>query len=103
MADRIDTLEDILGFFCDNPIDEMIERNLVTDESLQNFFKFVIYAEKYDLMIDDLIYNGGNLGIQNNEIKILDWGSKEFISSLYHTASPIEYDSLQKRINLYAR
>ena len=99
--DKVVMIDDISGFWCDNPIDIIIEKQLVSEKNLQNFFYFTEVAGKMNYSIDDLFYNGGNIGVLNDQIKIIDWGYTNSLKPSDYITTTLQYKKLQERLELF--
>ena len=69
-------LDEIIGSWTDTPIEEIIQYGLVSENHIREFFKFIIAFQKIGQSIEELLFNGGNLGVYNRHIQIVDWGIK---------------------------
>lgn len=74
VLDRVQMIDELIGSWSDSALEEIIEQDLVPYDNIQFFLEFSREAEKLGASLDDLVANGANIGVQNNMIKVIDWG-----------------------------
>ena len=73
-ADYIPPLEELINYYSDNPVEDIIQNNLSSVEQIKDFLKLMIDLSNMEICVDEFTHNGGNIGVKDGDIYILDWG-----------------------------
>lgn len=97
--DLVSSVDTLLGSWSDSPLDDIIAQNLIPPVQLNPFLDLLQWLSQ-ELDIDELLYNGGNLGFKNNQLQIIDWGFDNHTSrgNISIIGSPVEYWSMRSKI-----
>ena len=75
ICSRVKLIDEMISCWTDTPLEEIEEYSLASQSSIKLFKELLSFFNKHNLDTEDLLYNGGNLGVIRNEIKIIDWGA----------------------------
>ena len=75
--DRVTLIDEVLGYWTDNPIEEMLEKKIVPWKVVANFMGFLRTMEQQGLVVDEFLYSGCNVGLIQERIVLIDWGYVE--------------------------
>ena len=103
--DLVSSVDTWLGSWSDSPLDDIIAQNLIPSTQLNLFLDLLQWLSQ-ELDIDELLYNGGNLGFKNDQhqhqhqLQIIDWGFDNHTSrgNISIIGSPVEYSSMRSKI-----
>lgn len=74
VLDRVVPIDEIFGYWSDNPIEDLMKQDLFEVNNMNCFFDFIEEVEDYGACIEDLVLGGENVGMIGDQIKLIDWG-----------------------------